>query len=179
MFLGSSGKTHHVQVYWVRNEDGLPGWVTFCHLEESLLEFIQKNQVRLASLCLPIRLHSHTPQMNWQFSASTNIKTGDCDASPSKIIQHTQISLASLDSCKWEGWDVGVICFHGCSGQLQAVWEEESYRVVGMASVFCKLTSVWGDKTTWNSWVTTQNLHWRKHQMWTPEMTNMRVNINV
>jgi len=65
--------------------------------------------------------------MNWQFSASTNIKTGDCDASPSKIIQHTQISLASLDSCKWEGWDVGVICFHGCSGQLQAVWEEETH----------------------------------------------------
>ena len=111
MFLGSSGKTHHVQMYWVRNEDGLPGWVVFCHLEKSLLEFIQQNQVRLASLCLLITLQSHTPQMNWQFSASTNIKTGDCDVSPSKIIQHTQISLASPDSCKWEGRDGGSCVF--------------------------------------------------------------------
>ena len=43
-----------------------------------------------------------------------------------KIIQHTWISLGSLDSCKWEESD-GVMCFHGCfSGQFYFVWDEET-----------------------------------------------------
>lgn len=126
LFPGSSGETLHPKTQWVRNEGRSPRWVlSCCHLEESLVESIQKNWVRLTSLYLPISLHSHTPQMDWQFSASTNIKACDYNVLQSKIIQHTQISLRSLDSCKWEGWD-RVMCFHGCSGQLCFVWEEET-----------------------------------------------------
>lgn len=125
LFPGSSRETLHPKTQWVRNEGRSPGWVfSCCHQEESLVESIQKNWVRLTSLYPPISLHSYTPQMDWQFSASTNIKTCDYDVLQSKIIQHTQISLESLDSCKWEGWD-RVMCFHGCSGQLCFVWEEE------------------------------------------------------
>lgn len=126
MLPGSSRETLHPKTQWMRNEGRTPGWVfSCCHLEESLVETIQKNWVRSTSLYLPISLHSYTPQMDWQFSASTNIETCDYDVLQSKIIQHTQISLGSLDSCKWEGWD-RVMCFHICSGQLCMVWEEET-----------------------------------------------------
>lgn len=78
-----------------------PGWI---HLEE---------QVRSASLCLPICLDSHTPQTAWHFSASTNLNTHDYDVSPNRITGHTPVSHGNLDSCKWEGCGCdGVRCLH-------------------------------------------------------------------
>lgn len=76
-----------------------PGWVFCCPLEESVVDSVQKNWGRLTSLCLHVSLQSHHPQMEWQFSASTDIQTCDCE-----VLQN----YSSHTSFTWKPWQLQV-----------------------------------------------------------------------
>lgn len=106
--LCSARETCHPKAHWVRNE-GVT-WVSFLLISpwRELGWLYPEELVRSTSFCLPISLHSQTPQMGWQFSASINIRTCDCDVFQSKIIQHTNFT--------WKPWQlqVGGMCRGSC-----------------------------------------------------------------
>lgn len=100
LFPGSSKETLHPKAHWVRNAGRLPGRVfSCCSPEGSQVDSMQKDRVRLPSVCLHARLYWHTPQMDGRFSASTDTETCDCE-----VLQN----YSAHTSFTWKPWQLQV-----------------------------------------------------------------------